>query len=273
MSSDNSNGASAVERAVLIMELVAQRQDLASVRAIAGLTGFPKSSVARILDVLTHTGMLETGGGAYRLGPRLRRLGITALDGMDVRATARSLMEELSRATGETVSLNVRFGEIRMYVEQVESPHMLRAKGEIGRAYPLLVGAPGRALIYPLDDDEIESLLDHAELRSYTPNTPVTRGEVWAAIHHARELDAAIARDEVISGLATVAVPVFDGSGGVAAALGVTGPSSRVDEEDLLELRPLVRRAAAELSAALGSQAAALRPAPEAREIAEVMDS
>lgn len=271
MPSDSSNGAGAVERAVLIMELIAQRQDLASVRAIAGLTGFPKSSVARIVGVLADLGMLEIGDSNYRLGPRLRRLGITALDGMDVRATARSLMEELSRTTGETVSLNVRFGDIRMYVEQVESHHMLRAKGEIGRAYPLLVGAPGRALIYPLKDEEIESLLDHAELRAYTPNTPATRDEVWAAIHHARDSDAAIARDEVISGLATVAVPVLDGSGGVAAALGVTGPSSRVDEEHLLELRPLVRRAAAEFSGALGSQAAALRPVPEVQQ-SEVMD-
>lgn len=256
------NGAvEAVRRAVEIMQLVANRDDLTSMRAVAAAAGFPKSSVARILETLVETGMLQNGNGAYSLGTRLRRLGIRALDGMDVRAAARTAMEDLAHRTGETVSLNVRFGEVRMYVEQVESQHMLRAKGEIGRPYPLLVGAPGRALIYPLPDDEIEALLDRAELQSYTENTPVTRDGVWAAIREARQRDAAMARDEVISGLATVAVPIMDLQGGVIAALGVTGPSSRVDHEQLVALLPVVRESVKELCLSLGSAAAALRPA------------
>lgn len=261
MAVEPGGSAGAVRRAVEVLELLSERSELTSIRAIAGATGLPKSSVARIVDTLVDTGMIEKDRHTFTLGPRLRRLGIRALDGMDVRAAARSSMAELSRVTGETVSLNVRFGEIRMYVEQVESSHMLRAKGEIGRPYPLLVGAPGRALIYPLGDNEIEGLLDRAELHQYTANTPVARETVWAAIRDARDLDAAIARDEVISGLATIAVPVTDRSGAVVAALGVTGPSSRVDAAQLLKLRPLVRQAADELSAVLGSQASTLRPA------------
>lgn len=250
----------AVRRAIEILELIAERETFRSLRAIAAATGLPKSSVARIMNTLEETEMVANERGLYVVGPRFRRLGIRALDGLDVRVLARSTMAELARATGETVSLNVRFGDIRMYVEQVESQNMLLAKGEIGRPYPLLVGAPGRALIYPLDDASVNDLLKHSKLEKYTINTPITAETVWAAIRQARELGAAIARDEVIPGLATVAVPVMDDRGSVVAALGVTGPSSRISDEALLDLRGLVSNFADGLSRACGSQIAQLRP-------------
>lgn len=258
MEQNKSAAAVAVSRAIELIELIAERDDLTSARSVAAAAGLPNSSVARILSTLTDTGMLVTAEGRYQLGPRLRRLGISALDRMDVRVVCRSVLADLAAQTQETVSLNVRFGDVRRYVEQIESPQMLRARAEIGRPYPLLVGAPGRALIYPLADDEIDALLGRAELHRYTAKTPVTRDTVWVAIREARRVDAAVARDEVIPGLATVAVPVRDRDGEVVAALGIAGPTARLDEDQLLALRPVLHKASAELSAALGPMAAEL---------------
>lgn len=233
-----SGAGDAVARTIGVLDLVSSRSDLTSARQIAGELGLPKSSAYRIVQSLQQTGAIEydAESGSFRLGPSIARIGIQALGGLGVRQLARRFLEDLVQSTNETASLSVRFGDTRTYVDVVESPNILSARPPIGRPLPLLVGAPGRALSFPLADEEILGLLKRTALYSYTTNTPVSPEEVWEGIEEARARGYAVARDEVISGLATISAPVFAEDGTVAAAISVAGPSTRLSAEQLTDL-------------------------------------
>ncbi|MGH2735408.1 MAG: IclR family transcriptional regulator domain-containing protein, partial [Actinomycetota bacterium] len=62
----------------------------------------------------------------------------------------------------------------------------------------------------------------------------------------------ALSLEERVPGISTIAVPLFNHTGSVAAALSVTGPSSRVTRKRLLEMAPLAQEAAHAISANLG---------------------
>ena len=244
----------AVSRTMAVLDLISCRSDLTSARQLASELGVPKSSVYRIVQSLQRAGAIayDSESGSFRLGPSIARIGIQALGGLGVRQLARRFLEELARSTGETTSLSVRFGDTRAYVDVIESPNILSARPPIGRPLPLLVGAPGRALSFLLPDEEIRELLKRTSLYSYTTNTPVSIEEVWQGIEEARARGHAIARDEVISGLATISAPVVGDDGSVAAAISVAGPSTRLSSEQLTDLaEPLwgaTQAMAAELS-------------------------
>ena len=244
----------AVARTIGVLDLISSRRDLTSARQIAGELGLPKSSAYRILQSLQQTGAIEyeAESGSFRLGPSIARIGIQALGGLGVRQLARRFLEDLVDSTNETASLSVRFGDTRTYVDVVESPNILSARPPIGRPLPLLVGAPGRALSFPLADEEIHELLERTSLSSYTTNTPVSPEEVWEGIEEARARGYAVARDEVISGLATISAPVLADDESVAGAISVAGPSTRLSAEQLTDLaEPLwaaTKAMAAELS-------------------------
>ena len=63
----------------------------------------------------------------------------------------------------------------------------------------------------------------------------------------------AISLAERVPEVFTIAVPVFDYRESVVAALSVTGPSSRVNKNLLLQFAPQALKAAKDLSSMLGS--------------------
>jgi DNA-binding IclR family transcriptional regulator len=61
-----------------------------------------------------------------------------------------------------------------------------------------------------------------------------------------------VSSEERAAGAAAVSAPVFGPGGRLIAALGIAGPTQRLDAASLERWRPAVLRAARELSRALG---------------------
>jgi IclR family acetate operon transcriptional repressor len=81
----------------------------------------------------------------------------------------------------------------------------------------------------------------------------------------------AVDNEEYEEGLRCIAAPVHDHTGEVAGAIGIAGPTFRVTGARLPALSREVRRAAAELSAALGYRGAAA-PRRSGRQAARISD-
>ena len=62
----------------------------------------------------------------------------------------------------------------------------------------------------------------------------------------------ALDREEHEDGVSCVATPVFDCSGLACGAISISGPTARMERSDTAALGELLRRHAAEVSAALG---------------------
>ena len=244
-----------LDRAMAILGVFDEHHLQRSLSEIAEALDLNTSTTHRLLQSLKAHGLVTQppGGKAYTPGPAILRLARLATRALDLQDVARPHMRRLRDAIGETVGLHaLRSDLLRVVVDQAESRHALRRSyTELGEPIPLHQGAPGKALLAFLDDDQRETVLAQP-LESANENTITDPARLREDIAAIRGRGFALSFGERVAGIHTVAVPLFDHSRDVVAALSVTGPAIRMPPERLLEIAPTARVAAGELSAALG---------------------
>ncbi len=242
-----------LRRAVQVLDVLRVSGDGLTIREVSAQVGLPKSTVQRLLRELCETELAgqDAGTRRYRLGPRTLALGTAYQRRLDVRAAALPHMVALRDALGETVGLSVLIGEELLHVEQVESRSALRATFEVGTPLPLWSGAPSRVLMADLTDDEVRRIVGRRERRQVQPANPPGVAALVEAVGTARQHGHAMAFEETVPGVNTVSVPV-EGPAGVAAALSVTGPTTRFDEAAMTASLALMHHAGVVIGAALG---------------------
>jgi DNA-binding IclR family transcriptional regulator len=85
-----------------------------------------------------------------------------------------------------------------------------------------------------------------------TPLTIIDRDKLEIELAEVRKQGYAVSRGEQADGVASISAPVFAGSGHVMAAVSILGPSTRMEDDTMTKLRPLVVRAGQEISRLLG---------------------
>jgi IclR family pca regulon transcriptional regulator len=111
----------------------------------------------------------------------------------------------------------------------------------------------GRVLLSGLSPPEIDGFFDSTVLSKPTPQTVVDPAALRAIIRKTAEQGFAIVDGELELGLISLAAPIFDSAGKVAAALNISSHTSRTTrrsaERDLL---PPLLSAAKSISESLG---------------------
>jgi urocanate hydratase len=119
-------------------------------RQIAALEELPKSVVDCVLPLLEEGDFLHAEpDGTYSLGLELVSLASRVAFVDALRIASRAHLEQLRDATRETASLIIRDGDHGLYVDQVESRHVLRVGSWVGRRVPLEGTATGAAFADP----------------------------------------------------------------------------------------------------------------------------
>ena len=243
-----------LHRAVAVLDVLRVADEGLSIRQLAERADISKSTVQRLLSELVRLDLAsqDTITGRYRLGPRTLALGSAYQRRLDVRAAALPHMTKLRDSTGETVGLSVSLGEQVMHIEQVQSGSELRAMFDIGRPLPLWSGAPSRLLLAELPDAEVERIA-HAERRAdFSPVNPPAPEALIEAVAETRRTGFAIALEETLPGVSTLAAPVYASTGDLVATLSLTAPTIRMTPDDVARLRPQVVDTGRAISAELG---------------------
>lgn len=241
-----------VERAVAILEFLA-RYDWAGVTDVGNALGVHKSTAFRLLNTLESRGLVEQHmqSGKYRLGFGLVHLAHAVTVGPDVTRQAQSGCEWLARHCEETVTLSVLEGNESVTIDQILSTSTVASRSWLGRRTPLHCTSPGKVFLAYLDDPERDAILSGPHER-YTEHTIVDPEKLRAEIIAVRANGYATSSEEFEEGLSAAAAPVYAADGTVVAAIGLSGPSYRLDEEQLLTSVPLVQEAAEMASAGFG---------------------
>src|ERR1700740_456804 len=94
---DRSDTVSALERGISVLRCFTEDRPLLSHAEVARITGIPRPTVNRLVATLLAMGMLKTAPGSDRfsLGPGVVSLARVFLGGLDVRAIARPVMQEM----------------------------------------------------------------------------------------------------------------------------------------------------------------------------------
>jgi len=252
----DTEGIRAVHRAIRCLRLLAGRFEPAPLSEIADSLGLAPSSAHRLLATLQSEGLVEQEPRSHRylisaaiIGLAMRPL----LDEDRLRNLARPILEELRQRTGETVHLATLRGADVVTVEQLESSQTLLVRHPRGMILPAHATAVGKALVayHP----EIESALIAEGLRRLTPYTVINPEHFQAELRFVRDEGYARNERQRLPDTAGVASPVFDGGPRPVAAIGISGPASRVHGDVIPALGAAVCQAAEHLSLVLRAAA------------------
>ena len=146
-------------------------------------------------------------------------------------------LEDITAELGESSSLAVLDGDDVVYVVRSAARHRLMAITlSVGTRLPAAYTSMGRVLLAQLPEAELTAFLDRVRLEGFTELSVTDKEGLRAAIDRAREQGYSIVDQELDSGLRSVAVPVFAGSGELLGAINISTNASRVDMETLMEV-------------------------------------
>ncbi len=243
-----------------LLEVLSAREEAVGVTELANAIGVGRSNAHRILQALVEMGYVvnEGGRGVYRVSLKVWELGARAMNRVDVREAASPSMHWLLEHCHETVHLSVLSSDHVVYIDKLDSLEPVRAYSEIGGRAPAYCVATGKVLLAWQDAPT-------ASLRLAPPQALKAHTDTTLADSHAlaRELDRiraqgyAVNRGEWRTSVWGIAAPIVDSAGRAVAALGISGPASRIRTAGVRALAPLVVEAAQRASQALGRQGAA----------------
>ena len=240
------NGTRAVDRAADLVATVVRAEEPMTFADLQDASGLAKSTTSRMLTALERSGLLERDiAGSYVAG-RLFWLYAARHDPWEeLVRLARPTMEEIGKDTGETVHLSVTRGDRVVQVAQIDSRYLLGTRDWTDIDVPAHCSALGKVFFawgaVPVPRGPFETPTE----ASIATSVLLRRDGV-----RTRERGWALTVDELEIGLTGVAVPVFGIHGDAVAALGISGPTPRL-EERLDELGRSLLDHAAQLTALL----------------------
>ena len=255
----DSSPATAVERALNILEAAAQRRDGLTNSEISRKLGIPKSSASYILRTLERRGYLrrDAESGRYRLGLKILSLGGDAQANLDIADVALPFMRALEEKIHMTVHLAVLDQGQAVYIEKVEAPGFFKVNTWVGRRMFLHSTSVGKCLLAWLPKHEVEALVRQQGLKKRTPKTITTITRLLADLERVRNESYAVDDEENSLGARCLGAPVFDVTGNVVAALGASGTLTQVDEASMPRLAEAVKEAGRRISRQLQRTGAA----------------
>ena len=246
-------GLKSLVKVVRVLEAFSTRNRTLSLTDLCAATGYPKSTVHRLLGAMRETGLLDQdlGRDRYRLGMKLFELGNTVLANMDLHREARPFVDALTRQGGQAVHLAVFDGQRAVVIHRADaSPEKLLATHTIEQA-PAHCTSVGKAIL-AFQPDVVVGKIIGAGLTRYTDSTITDPAALLEALAKVRAIGYAIDEGEHQPGLRCIGAPVRDRSGQVIAGISLTGPTWRLPLAEVDGLAKVVIHHANGISTALG---------------------
>jgi DNA-binding IclR family transcriptional regulator len=241
-----SSGTRALDRAVQLASMVVQADEPLSFADLQEASGLAKSTTSRMLTALERGGLLEREeNGGYVAGSLFWLYAARHDPWEELVRLARPVMERVGSDTQETVHLSVMRGDKVVQVAQVDSRYLLGTRDWTQVDVPAHTSALGKVFL-------AWGVLDvpRHDVERRTPVTLTTPTELDRDGAAARGRGYAVTVDELEVGMTGIAAPIRGARGDVVAALGISGPTSRL-EDKIEELAQNLIARAAEVAAVL----------------------
>lgn len=219
------SGTQAVDRAADLVSTVVRADEPMSFADLQETSGLAKSTASRMLSALERSGLLERDDdGSYVAGSLFWLYAARHDPWEEMVRLARPAMQEIGELTRETVHLSVTRGDQVAQVAQVDSRYLLGTRDWTEIDVPAHCSALGKVFYawgaLPIPDGRLERLTE----ATITDPAELRRDGV-----RARKRGWTLTEDELEVGLTGLAVPVRGIHGDVVAALGLSGPTPRLE--------------------------------------------
>jgi IclR family acetate operon transcriptional repressor len=243
-------------RGLGILEALARAEAGISLTDIAQRVDLPPSTTHRLLSTLEKMGYVYQGDGLghWYVGLQAFTVGAGFLANRDFVAQSHVYMRRLMEQSGETANLAVLDGTEAVFIAQVQCGEMMRILVKLGGRVPLHASGVGKAIFASLPDEQIDAILKVKGLPRITPHTIVAPETMWAALKVIRHRGYSFDDEEHAPGTRCVAATIYDEHAEALCAISLAGPSSRLPDERIRQLGPIVAHTAEELTKKLGGR-------------------
>jgi DNA-binding IclR family transcriptional regulator len=246
-------GVQVLNRAIsLLMELANFKREV-ELAELARRTGLNKSTSSRILSTMENWKLVRQNPITRRfsLGHVLIHLGNMASSQLFLPELFHFRLEKLMELTGETSSLVILDKDKAVYIDQVQPRSLIRSFPTVGSAVSLHCTAVGKVLLSGMSKEVLENLVRKGFLPALTTKTITDPKALLRQIEEIKLKGYAVDDEETEIGGRCIAAPVFNSKGEVIAAVGISGPSSRVSYDRIPEMAKIVIEIAKEISSEL----------------------
>jgi DNA-binding IclR family transcriptional regulator len=245
------------ERALNIIELLADSAGTLALGEIADRLALPKSGAHRLLATLVEQGWAEQDAhtGFYRLTMRLAMLGQRFYAATGIPEICQPLLDRLARDSREFARLAVVDGQSLTWVAHAQGATggLVYQPTLTSNTVPLYATATGKAWLATLPaESAMKSVLQRGfgDAHKYGPNVVRSVDALMREIRATQKRGYGVALNEAEPGVTAIAAAIRASDADPAfGTVSVAGPSVRMTEKRIEELAPLVMRTAAELAA------------------------
>lgn len=216
---------------------------------ISDRLGLNKSNVHDIVTTLKAMDYVEKDGNTdgYKLGIQVFTLSRAMGDTFSIIKIALPYMQELANITGERVYLAIPHSGEVIYLEATypaESVNLMRSI--LGEHAEMYCTGIGKAMLANSPREEIERYIQR-EFISYTENTITDKEKLLEELETTKQRGYAIDDMEHEFGVKCVAMPIFDASRNLYAAISVSGLAVHFSEDQIREWALLMKKYVAKI--------------------------
>jgi IclR family transcriptional regulator, KDG regulon repressor len=250
------SGVQSLGRAFSILEEVARHREGIGLAELSKRVGLHNSTTFHLAKTMVSLGYMrqERDSKRYRVGRPLFALAASALDEIEMVNLATPVLEDLSRETGESGHFAVRMGDAVVVIARTSGTGAFQLTDRVGVVRPAHCTALGKIILASLRPDQLKRFLERVELKPSTKKSVTDQSVLLREITEIRRTAIAFDDGEFNPEVRCVAVPVYNFTGEVIGALGISGPIWRMSDQMLQSRAKLVQTAASRLSAEFGAK-------------------
>lgn len=211
----------------------------------------PVQTTHRLLMSLSRHGFVyrDDKTKSFKLGLALMEFGLTIRDNLSVRNKALPIMRSLSEQTKESIYLTIPEGTDGIFIECIDSPHLLKLVEPVGMRRPLHIGASKKAILAFYEKNKQEMILNSLRSKNLIDSDI---SEIKDNLMSIKKQRFSVSFGETSVGTTSVASPIFSWESEVIASISIAGPDVRLPKTRINEMVYLVKKAAHQISEEMG---------------------
>ena len=247
--------APSVKKAFGILSAISSSQKGLGVSELAKKLKLAKSTVHGMTSALEELGavMRDPLTKKYKLGFTLLEIGRSAYSQVDLKTSARPVMEDLMEKTQTSVFLGILNWDHVTVLDIVESRQDLKITAPIGTTIPMLAGAVGKVFLAFMDAEQARKIIISKGLPRFTDNSIVDSDRYTRELIQVKQQGFAVDDEEYILGVRAVASPLM-GLGQLKSAIWIVGFKANLDDKKMKSLTGETLKAAKSISQRIQEQ-------------------
>lgn len=226
-----------LKRGFEIVELISDRPGL-SLTEIADELQLPKSTAHIYLNTLKQAGYVVNAPAGYQTSFKFLTIGGLRRKQFPLYQVARTPMAELAMEIDDVFNVALGAEEHGKRVTVFKITGTKSPYGDVpdGHTTHLHWVPLGKALLSKFPREKVESIIDRHGLPKATENTITSRTELYEELEQVREQGYALGDEERVEGIRAIAVPIEGKESDPYGSVAISGPKSRLGEEEIPQL-------------------------------------